>query len=343
MAANLIDTAFVKQFGNTLELLTQTKGGKFTGKCLEESIEGEEKFYDQLDSVIATQADRTSTTGDPADTNVFPNSPDNFIQHKRRQVSATPYDIGLMLDRFDKVEMLINPESQYVQQMVHALNRKKDIEFLKGVYGAAKTGKAGGGTAAQLATGAGNAVAKEIGLNTGMNIDKLIEARKILESNGVDLDDPLNKAYIAMHPKQLHQLLTDTKVTSSDFASVKALVAGDINSFYGFEFVTSNLIPFTNTAGTNAYDAGTTTRDFSDTWVDDVPQQESSPTNDRACFAWVHSGVRMVTNPAIETEVDRRADKRFNYYAYAAMRCGAVRMEEKKVVFIEAADASVAD
>ena len=340
MAANKIDTAFVKQFGNTLDLLTQTKGGKFSGKCLEESIEGEIKFYDQLDSVTATEATRSSES---SGTNSFANSPDNFIEHKRRAVEATPYDIGLMLDRFDKVEMLVNPESQYTQQMVHALNRKKDIEFLKGVYGAAKTGKAGTGTAAQLATGAGNAVAKDIGLNTGMNIDKLIEARKILEANGVDLDDPLNKAYIAMHPKQLHQLLTDTKVTSSDFASVKALVAGDINSFYGFEFVTSNLIPFTNTAGTNAFDAGTTARDFSDTWSNDVPQQESSPTNDRACFAWVHSGIRMVTNPGIETEVDRRADKRFNYYAYAAMRCGAVRMEEKKVVFIEAADTSVDD
>tara|TARA_R100000278_G_scaffold70209_1_gene55575 strand:- start:614 stop:1633 length:1020 start_codon:yes stop_codon:yes gene_type:complete len=335
--ANVIDTAFVKQFGNTLELLTQTKGGKFTGKCLEESIEGEEKYYDQLDSVIASEASRASSTGT---TNSFPDSPDNFIEHKRRQVAATPYDIGLMLDRFDKVEMLVNPESQYVQQMVHALNRKKDIEFLKGVYGAAKTGKAGGGTAAELTSG--DAVAKEIGTNSGMNIDKLIEARKILESNGVDLDDPLNKAYIAMHPKQLHQLLTDTKVTSSDFASVKALVSGDINSFYGFEFVTSNLIPFTNTAGTNAYDAGTSVRDFSGTWTDDVPQ-DGNTTGDRACFAWVHSGIRQVTNPAIETEIDKRADKRFNYYAYAAMRTGAVRMEEKKVVFIEAADSSVDD
>tara|TARA_R100000005_G_C4992775_1_gene199939 strand:+ start:475 stop:1497 length:1023 start_codon:yes stop_codon:yes gene_type:complete len=339
MAANVINTAFVKQFGNTLELLTQTKGGKFTGKCLEETIEGEEKYYDQLDSVIASEAGRSSydsVTGN----NSFPDSPDNFIEHKRRQVTATPYDIGLMLDRFDKVEMLVNPESQYVQQMVHALNRKKDIEFLKGVYGAAKTGKAGGGTAAELTSG--DAVAKEIGTNSGMNIDKLIEARKILESNGVDLDDPLNKAYIAMHPKQLHQLLTDTKVTSSDFASVKALVSGDINSFYGFEFVTSNLIPFTNTAGTNAYDNGGSTRDFSSTWSDDVPSNGDS-TGDRACFAWVHSGIRQVTNPAIETEIDKRADKRFNYYAYAAMRTGAVRMEEKKVVFIEAADSSVDD
>ena len=332
--ANVIETAFVKQFGNTLDLLTQTKGGKFTGKCLEESIEGEQKFYDQLDSVVATEATRSSSTGT---TNTFADSPDNFIEHKRRMVEATPYDLGLMLDRFDKVEMLVNPESQYTQQMVHALNRKKDIEFLKGVYGAAKTGKAGGGTAAQLS----QVVAKEVGLNTGMTLNKLIEARKTFEAAGVDLDDPLNKAYVAMHPKQLHQLLTEEKVTSSDYAAIKALVAGDINSFYGFEFITSNLIPFTNAAGTNVYDNGGATRDFSSTWSSADAPVDGDTTGDRACFAWVHSGIRQVTNPAIETEIDKRADKRFNWYAYAAMRTGAVRMEETKVVLIEAADVAV--
>ena len=185
-------------------------------------------------------------------------------------------------------------------------------------------------------------VAKEIGATTGMNLDKLIEARKTLEANGVDLDDPLNKAYVAMTPNQLHQLLTETKVTSSDFATVKALVSGDLNTFYGFEFIISNLIPFTNSAGTNAYDAGSPTRDFSSTWSADVPE-DGDTTGDRACFAYVHSGIRSATNPDIVTEIDKRADKRFNYYAYAALRTGSVRMEEEKVVMIEAADVAVAD
>ena len=53
---NDIDVNFVKQYGRTLDLLTQTMGGKFKGKCMEESIEGESRFYDQLSSVTATQA-----------------------------------------------------------------------------------------------------------------------------------------------------------------------------------------------------------------------------------------------------------------------------------------------
>ena len=54
-----------------------------------------------------------------------------------------------MLDRFDKVQTLINPESEYVQRQVSALMRKKDIEFITGALGTAGTGK-GGATPANL-------------------------------------------------------------------------------------------------------------------------------------------------------------------------------------------------
>lgn len=332
MAANKIDTAFVKQFGNTIDLLTQTKGGKFTGKCLEESIEGEEKFYDQLDSIVATEATRSSESSGQ---NTFANSPDNFIEHKRRRVSATPYDIGLMLDRFDKVEMLVNPESQYVQQMAHALNRKKDIEFLKGAFGAAGTGKDG---STPVSLGADNIITKnELAAGDAaakFTLEKIIESRRLLEAAGVDLDDPLNKAYIGITPNNLHNLLQDDKVSSSDYSAVKALVRGELNSYYGFEFCVSNLIPFM-TADESAVnlawnDDGTA----ASTAVGDKPRPPADNDKTRACFAWVHSGIRQVTNPGIETEIDKRADKRFNWYAYAAMRTGAVRMEEDKVVVI---------
>ena len=330
--ANVIDTNFVKQFGSTLDLLTQTKGGKFSGKCLEESIEGEEKYYDQLGGVTATEATAASSSGT---TNTFPASPDNFIEHKRRKVTATAYDIGLMLDRFDKVQMLVNPESAYTQQMVHALNRKKDIEFLKGALGTASTGKAGAGSAT---LGAGQIITKNE-LASGadaakLTLDKIIEARKTLEAAGVDLDDPTNKAYLGITPNNLHNLLTEEKVTSGDYAAIKALVRGELNSFYGFEFCVSNLIPFMVADESAVNLAWNDDGSHSSSAAGDKPKPPAADDKTRACFAWVHSGVRQVTNPAIETEIDKRADKRFNWYAYAAMRTGAVRMEEEKVVVI---------
>ena len=311
MASTSITTAFVKQYGSTLDLLAQTMGGKFTGTCLEESIEGEEKYYDQLGSVFASEV-----------TDRYADSPENDITHARRRVVATPYDVGLMLDKFDKVQMLVNPESEYVQQQVHALNRKKDIEFIKGALGNAQVGKTGGTATALPST---QIIAQG---DTSLTIAKLSEARGLFGENGIDLDDPLNKAYIAVTPKVIQDMLGSTKTTSVDFNTIKALVKGEITSFYGFEFIVSNLLPLTvsNVASLNWSSTDSPTVAAGDS-ADDAGAG-------KACIAYVKSGIRQVTNPSIMTEISKRDDKRFNYYAYSCMRTGAVRMEEKKVIQI---------
>lgn len=310
---NGIDTAFVNQYGKTLDLVAETKGGKFTGMSLEDTVTGEDAYYDQLGSVTASAVvDSGATAGS--------NSPSDTISHLRRKLNLTGYEVGLLLDRFDKVQTLINPESEYVMRQVSALMRKKDIEFLTGVFADAATGKAGGGQAAVLP-----ASQKILNNNTGLTIAKIREARAILQKNGVDLDDPMNEAYLAVTPTQIEDLLGDEKATSADYMNVKALVAGSIDSFYGFKIVVSNLIPFANTtSGEVAYT----------NWTNDVPDADPNADKIRACFAWVKSGIRTGTGINIETDIAKRADKRFNYYAYSVMRCGAVRMEEEKVVQI---------
>ena len=310
MASTTISTAFVKQYGSTLDMLLELKGGQFEGKCLSDTITGEEKYYDQLGSVFAQEViDR------------YGDSPHNDISHERRRVIATPYDVGLMIDRFDKVQMLVNPESEYVQRMASALNRKKTIEFFKGALGTAYSGK-GGGTANEIDFTYG--VASSVGSTgaTGMNIAKLRAARQILLEANIDLDDPMNKPYIAMGPQEQMELLATTEVSSADYNTVRALVNGEVNTFMGFEFIFSNQIPFINTAGTG----------FNLDWNDsDVPVDTDS-TGVSGCFAFVKSAVRQVTNPDLSTDIERRGDKRFNWFAYSCLRSGAVRMEDRKVV-----------
>ena len=315
---NGIDAAFVKQYGKTLDLVAETKGGKFVGLGLEGTIQGEEAYYDQLGSTFASEV----AAGTSGDANGM-DSPDGSISHLRRKLVASNYEVGLMLDRFDKVQTLINPESEYVQRQVSALMRKKDIEFIKGALGTAATGKAGAGSAS---LGAGQKIGTAANDNAGLTIEKIREARAILQKDGVDLDDPLNTAYLAVTPAQIEDLLGEEKATSADYMNVKALVAGSIDSFYGFKIVVSNLLPFVDTSDQTAHL----------TWsASDVPAAVGSGEADiRGCFAWVKSGVRSATGMGIETDVAKRADRRFNYYAYSAMRCGSVRMEEEKVVLI---------
>lgn len=312
---NSIDTAYVNQYGKTLDLVAETKGGKFNGLSLEDQVTGEVAFYDQLDSVYAGAVDTSANSGGMA-------SPDDTITHLRRRVELANYEVGILLDRFDKVQTLINPESEYVQRQVSALMRKKDIEFIKGALGQAQAGKAGG-TNKNLA--AANKIANG---NTGLTITKIREARAILQKNGVDLDDPINEAYLAVTPTQIEDLLGNTEATSADFMNVKALVSGGIDTFYGFKIVVSNLLPFVDT--TTATDEAANL-----SWsASDVPAAAGTGDDIRGCFAWVKSGIRSAVGMGIETDIAKRADKRFNWYAYSAMRCGAVRMEEEKVVQI---------
>ena len=314
---NSIDTAYVNQYGKTLDLVAETKGGKFNGLSLEDQVTGEVAFYDQLDSVYAGAVDTSANSGGMA-------SPDDTITHLRRRVELANYEVGILLDRFDKVQTLINPESEYVQRQVSALMRKKDIEFISGALGTASTGKAGAGSAT---LGSGQ---KILQANAGLTIAKIREARAILQKNGVDLDDPMNEAYLAVTPTQIEDLLGNTEATSADFMNVKALVSGGIDTFYGFKIVVSNLLPFVAT------DTNTANLSWS---ASDVPEVSSTDDNVRANFAWVKSGIRSAVGMGIETDIAKRADKRFNWYAYSAMRCGAVRMEEEKVVQIQVSEA----
>ena len=310
MASTTIGTAFVKQYGATLDLLLQTQGGKFDGKCLEETITGEEKYYEQLGSVYASEViDR------------YGNSPRNDIEHARRRVTATPYDVGIEFDNFDAVQTLINPQGDYVQQMATALRRKKDIEFIKGALGPAYYGKSGG-TAANL----GSANAEGAGDEGGesLTVARLLNTKSLFEKNNVDLDDPMNKPYMVVTPEILNAFMYQTDVKSSDYNTVKALAKGDINSYMGFEFIRTNLLPYTTDGANQTVDL---------TWsAADVPTVGAGTI--RGCFAYVKSGVRMVTNPGLTTRVTELPEHRFNWYGYAKLRCGAVRMEEPKVVIV---------
>ena len=119
MASTNISTAFVKQFGSTVDLLLDARSNPFEDKYISDSIEGEEKYYDQLGSVYGQEViDR------------YGDSPMNDISFDRRRVIATPYDVGLMIDRFDKVQMLVNVESEYTARMAEALNNKKTIAIV---------------------------------------------------------------------------------------------------------------------------------------------------------------------------------------------------------------------
>ena len=60
------------------------------------------------------------------------------------------------------------------------------------------------------------------------------EAKKAMDAKNVPLDD----RHILIHANSLAGLLADERAISGDYAAIKGLVSGDINTFLGFKFIT---------------------------------------------------------------------------------------------------------
>ena len=139
--------------------------------------------------------------------------------------------------------------------------------------------------------------------SAGLTIAKLRTAKQTLDLNSVD---PSNPRYIIVGPKQITDLLGTTEVTSSDFNTVKALANGEINSFLGFNFIVSNRLSL----------SGTT----------------------RSCIAYAQDGIALAVGKDVTARIDERSDKSYATQVYYCATFGATRMEEDKVVEVQATE-----
>jgi hypothetical protein len=140
--------------------------------------------------------------------------------------------------------------------------------------------------------------------STGLTIAKLRSAKETLDLGSVDPSIP---RFIIVSPKQITDLLGTTEVTSSDFNTVKALANGEINSFLGFNFIVSNRLSL----------SGST----------------------RSCIAYAQDGIALAVGKDVQARIDERADKSYATQVYYCMSIGATRMEEEKVVEVQAHEA----
>ncbi len=212
-----ITAAFVQQYKGTLYNLVQQKGSRLREAVTVEAVNGEFGYFDQIGATAAIE--RTSRHSD---------SPLVNTPHSRRQVTMRDFEWGDLIDNPDKVRLLIDPSSTYLQSAMWALGRKVDDILIDAALGTAKTGKAG---ATSVALPAGQKIAASA---TGLNLTKLLSAKETLDKNDVDPDDP---RFVAVTAKQVTDLLNTTEIKSSDYNTVKALAQGEIDSFLGFKFI----------------------------------------------------------------------------------------------------------
>lgn len=220
--------------------------------------------------------------------------------HSRRRVSMNDYEVGDLIDSEDEVRMLIDPSSEYAKAMSMSLGRSIDDEII-----AAAVGNAVSIDSSDSSSNVAVAHTIDEDFNTANSdiiVEKVIEAKRILLANEVD---PEEDFYFVLDSTALHNLLNETKVGSGDYNALLPLMDGKLAKFMGFNFILSERLT-------------------------------DSSEGFKQCLAYAGSGIGLAVGKEPYVSIDKRVDKGNSKQVLAKMTVGATRIEEEKVVVVEA-------
>lgn len=285
------------QFNANLVHLLQQKGSKLRPFIAEQGVEGEASFHDRIG---ATEAVELTTR--------YADTPLVIPVHDRRMITPRNATWATLLDTLDKVKLVTNPTSSYVQAARWSLGRKVDDFIIDAFFADAYSGRTGD---TAVTFDANNVVAVNAHRydtnsgNVGLTISKLQHAHDIFATNQVDPDEV---RHIACAQRQINDLLSDNKLSSADFNTVRALQAGEINTFMKYQF-------------------------------HQIERLKTDSNSYRRVMVWVQRGMLLGVLSDLETRLDQRPDKNYAFQAWAQMILNAVRMEEGACIEIKCYEA----
>ena len=172
------------------------------------NVTGEDYRFQQIGKGIAHK--RTAPSSDSIPMN---------IEYSKVLVILEDWDADEYTDMFMKKEVNFDEVRELAQVILKALGRRFDQTIIDAVNDA---------RAALVAIG--NIVVHG---TTGLDLAKLSDVAQLMDDLEIDGD---NRFFVGS-TKAKQQLLTTTEASSSDYNTVKTLVRGEIDTFYGFTFV----------------------------------------------------------------------------------------------------------
>jgi hypothetical protein len=278
-----ITTAFVQAYRDNVFHTAQQKGSKLAGVFKRDSFTGTHLYIERIEPTIASvKTARHAPT------------PLTESQHSRRRVTIADYQWADLIDKEDKLRMLIDPQSDYVMAASWAIGRAMDQVAITAFAADVETGQDGSGTATFDAT-------MEVNLSSGLTVDVLRQSSFLLDANDVPSE---GRVFVASMAGK-RQLLGTTEATSTDYNSVQALVKGDIDSFYGFNFI----------------------------WIAGSTNDMGLPLtgNNRTCYFFQRDAMVMAVNQDLMVRIDVRPDLQYATQVYVCATFGAVRLDEAAV------------
>ena len=208
------------------------------------------------------------------------------VTYSQVTATMTDYIAAEYSDIFHQSHVNFDERRELVQVVSKSIARRMDQLCIDALDAAASP--------STVATSVGGAA-------SNMNIEKLRAAAKAMNDNNV----PAEGRHLLMHSSQLDALLGETEITSSDFASVKALVRGEINSFMGFNIIT-----------------------MGDRDEGGVPKPST-----RSCFAWHQDSMGYAESMSQKSEVNYIPEKT-SFLVSSMFSAGAVAIDDEGIVKI---------
>lgn len=288
-----VDTALVNSYHSNIQIQFQQKGSRLRPHVRVESQNSEFDFHDRIGPTAAVKVK-----------NRHSDTPLISTPHDRRRNATEDYDWADLIDRRDRLRMLADPTSSYTMNAVMAMGRAMDIEIVRAAFGTSYSGKTG---QTSITFPASQEVAVNFhdsggSGNTNLTIDKLRKIRLMFDlEEAVDWDAGEDLA-MAVTAWQINSMLREQELTDQDFAAVKALVNGKIDTFMGIRFVRVH------------------------------PSILPKSGNIRSCPVWTREGLLLGVADEVVTDVGPRRDKRNSVQVYVCASFGATRMWEEQVV-----------
>ncbi len=298
-----IPVAFVDQFKANILSLSQQKQSKLRGVCRMESVTGDTMYVERIGPKDAQL--RGARHGE---------TPISDAEHTRRKLSMADYIVPAdIIDKPDKLKLLIDPQSVYTQNQVFSLNRAIDDVIITAIFGAAYSGHTGGTTVnfydvgeCRLIESSGVIVTAGSDwtntTETPLTIAKLLTCKQLLDDAEIDEE---RQRYLLINPYNLNQLMNTTEVKSADYNTVKALAQGNVDTFMGFKFIKSTRLPADDT------DTGAT-----------------------KCAAFVQGAIVLAVAEEPSVSVSVRNDLCDSIQVFSTLSIGATRVEGPAVVGI---------
>jgi hypothetical protein len=260
----------------------------------------------------------TIGTSDPKKVNtVVPDSPEGIIDMTRRVGSFESFHDGKFIESIQKVHQLQDPTNEVMAAMRAGKMRYADKKIRDSFFASVRIGESGENTLNYpseniiLAADRDFLHAQETGALPAsgalpLTLGKLLKVRGLIKKSRVMDILPGSRMKIAVRQDDISQLLSTIAVTSADYATVRRLESGEINSFMGFDFV----------------------------WDEDVNLKAGSSTT-YILPVWIDRAMKYKAREIHNATISVRGDKSNRPYAYYETEHGALRGWDGGVFGIE--------